>query len=264
MNRNNWLSTWFHEGSRPDWSCPYCKNGKLVKHSLTFDETNSSKWSQENDPQFQIEWTIHRVTGIFKCSHCSEVAVMIGKGSVEYAQTGPEDWGYEHSYEPKYFEPPIQVFQISKKCPKPVREEIIKAFSLFWCDYAACATKIRIAIEHIMDDQGIKNWGKDKKNKRVRLFLGVRLQLFEAKTRHKDVAKHLKAIKWIANEGSHVGELNREDLLDGFELLEYSLEQLYDNKNARLIQITNSINKKKKPRSHLTSIGIKGHKKPAF
>jgi hypothetical protein len=53
------------------------------------------------------------------------------------------------------------------------------------------------------------------------------------------------AIKWIGNKGSHLGGIEKNDLLDAYELLEYSLNKLYNDPSKRLDKIAKRIIKRK-------------------
>ena len=55
------------------------------------------------------------------------------------------------------------------------------------------------------------------------------------------------AIKWIGNAGSHEGEITNEDLLDGFDLLKYSVEKLYGSHDKEIATMTKKINKRRRP-----------------
>lgn len=56
------------------------------------------------------------------------------------------------------------------------------------------------------------------------------------------------AIKWIGNSGSHdTNEITHSDLLDGFDLLENTVESLYDKDKYRIAKLAEAINKRRKP-----------------
>jgi len=60
-----------------------------------------------------------------------------------------------------------------------------------------------------------------------------------------DIADFLLAIKWIGNTGSHTGKLERIDVLEAYELLELSLNKLYDDTEIKLSKISKEIIKRK-------------------
>jgi hypothetical protein len=62
--------------------------------------------------------------------------------------------------------------------------------------------------------------------------------------KHAEVGQHLLAIKWLGNSGSHSDDLRAQDALDGFELLEHALEEVYELKSAKLKKLAATIIKK--------------------
>ena len=52
---------------------------------------------------------------------------------------------------------------------------------------------------------------------------------------------------WLGNAGSHFGvaDIDDDDLLGGFELIEHVIERLYVKREARLKQIAKGLNKRK-------------------
>ena len=81
---------------------------------------------------------------------------------------------------PRRSTPAPPMIQIPKLCPKPVRQEIEAAFSLFWVDYAASLNRIRNVIEIILTEMGVKRFGR-KGGKRTRLSLDSRIQALQSK-----------------------------------------------------------------------------------
>jgi hypothetical protein len=75
------------------------------------------------------------------------------------------------------------------------------------------------------------------------LTLHERIERF----RRDDVAagRALMAVKWIGNEGSHGGRLDKKDLLDGFELLEHALSEVFGRRSKRLAAIERRITRRK-------------------
>jgi hypothetical protein len=78
------------------------------------------------------------------------------------------------------------------------------------------------------------------------LSLHKRIEIYE-KT-NPEVSSFLLAIKWIGNAGSHFSDVKNDDVLDAYELLEFSLDQLFTDKKDNLIKMRDEINQTKKPR----------------
>ncbi len=54
------------------------------------------------------------------------------------------------------------------------------------------------------------------------------------------------AIKWLGNAGSHCGDkMTFDDVFDGYDMLSFILDELYDNKHEHVKKLAKKINKKK-------------------
>lgn len=144
-------------------------------------------------------------------------------------------WCLTSGLMPRHFEPAILLIQIPSACPPVVREHIADACSLFWQAPGAAGNRIRIAIEELMNSLGVAAASN----------LHSRIQAYGAT--NSDVGEKLLAIKWLGNYGSHGDELDANDVLDAFELLEYAIEEIYEGKSARLKKLASLINAKKGP-----------------
>ena len=84
------------------------------------------------------------------------------------------------------------------------------------------------------------------KSKRKPLSLHKRIENF--RTTHPREADLLMAIKWIGNSGSHTNEpLTKDDILDGFEILDHVTISLYETESIRINKLSKKINQRKKP-----------------
>ena len=149
---------------------------------------------------------------------------------------------YNEVFYPLYFNPPLNIFQINEKCPEDIKNEIIDSFKLFWNDLPSCANKIRTSLEMLMNQQKVK---KTFIQRGTRKNLSLHKRIEEFKNTKPEIADFLLAIKWIGNSGSHVGKLEKVDVLDAYELLEHSLNKLFDDKEAELKKKTIEINKRR-------------------
>lgn len=226
----------------------------LEKDSVRFKETRRSidYRNSKEDGYWEPDMTTHRFSGILVCNQgsCKEPVIVCGTTGEEqcFDSEGGESW--ETYLMPIFFHPPLPIIKIPKSCPQKVRTEICKAFALYWCDLAGCANRVRNALEQILNHFKIKRFELDKiKKRRFRLSLHRRIELF--KKNHQDMGKAMLAVKWVGNEGSHPGNLDRDDLLDVFQLIEHLLHRLFvpPEENVAL-EIAKAINKFKRPRSH--------------
>ena len=77
-----------------------------------------------------------------------------------------------------------------------------------------------------------------------RLSLHKRIELL--KNSNPDQSSLLMAIKWMGNSGSHGNKVSLRDVLDAFEILEYSLPDLLEKKTNRLKDLADRLVKKHK------------------
>lgn len=153
---------------------------------------------------------------------------------------------YSKVLHPLYVEPSVEFFQAPDECPESVTNEVRRAFSLFWCDQGSCANRIRSSVELLMNHFRIPKRIMIKGKFRWRT-LHNRVELFKAK--NPDIGSHLLALKWIGNTGSHVGAVTADDLFDGFEILNYALDELFLKRSESVKKLTKQINKAKRARS---------------
>lgn len=247
MDKQLWLKSEFDKKNIPDWTCPHCAKSILKIRSFESDETALSKeWQSHED--WEPEFIRFSFSGSLICPTCEEFVSFLGNGWLElYNRYDYQTERYMEEgkacYAPKYFYPALVLFEIPDKCPEKIREIISESFALYWSDLASCANKIRVSLEILMDEFRVKKTYINRNRNRKRLSLHQRIEEF--KKLKKDVAEFLLAIKWIGNTGSHIGELNKMDILETYEMLELALNKLYDNNEVRLTKIAKEINKNK-------------------
>ena len=232
----------------PNWICPSCNKGqlKIVTNQFHYEETQQSKSIHDEDfwEPIYIKYRFH---GTLKCQNCSDSISFIGNGYLDHFQYYDDHENqlideYNKVFHPLFFYPPLRLFQVNKKCPKEIVAVIEDSFGLYWNDLPSCANKIRTSLEMLM------NFLKVKKTfiqggKRKKMTLHNRIEIF--KNSKPEIAKFLLAIKWIGNTGSHIGKLEKIDILETYEILEHSLNKLFDNTDAKLKKITKEIIKRK-------------------
>lgn len=247
MDLNIWMTKLFYEQSKIEWHCPNCYNKslKIVKDSLKKNETVLSKKMRTDEDFWEIEWITEVFSGILECANCGEPVMVSGYAHPE--QNGYYDHGtgeYSHEYDtafyPTFFEPALPIFQIPKECPENVREEINNSFKLFWFDLSSCANKIRSSLELLMNEENVKRY-EIIKGKRQVISLHKRIENYK----NSELIEYFLAVKWIGNIGSHVGDLERVDILNVYKVLEFALNKIYDNTEKEVKKITKSINKSK-------------------
>ncbi len=148
----------------------------------------------------------------------------------------------------RFFHPNLEIFPIPTSCPKEVAAQTRTAFSHYFNYLKASPNAIRTALKLLIDAQKIKKTLLDRRSKRKSLTLPARIEEFAKLS--PDLTPYLVAAKWIGNAGSHGGELTREELLVGFDLLNHAIYELYEKKNHHkdLLKKAKEINETKRHR----------------
>lgn len=238
FNRKIWLN-W--NTKKP---CPSCNLGTLdfsQKNDFLKSETLSSKEMNSLGGYYYSDYifSIH-----MKCNNCNDIVVVSGFMSEENYPS-EEDQGIQKKITPVVYYPAPKIIHIPESCPKNVQKILNETFGLYWIDLGSCANKIRIAIEALLNELKVPRLKTTSKGD-IELKLHARLELF-AKT-NADISNQLMAIKWIGNAGSHFLEIRNEDVLDAYEILEFSLEKIYNDREKKITQLSDEINRTRKPR----------------
>jgi Domain of unknown function (DUF4145) len=242
------------DGTTPP--CPACNDGHLDldQKSVAIRETSASR-SNHDEPAWEDQYAERRFAAILVCNRraCQEPVTVAGDVEWVRSDSYDEDGGppdFTNRFEPRYMHPAPPIFRVPKTCPVEISASLANAFGAFWSDPSACANRIRVAVELLLTGVGVRRFSSGK-GKRNNLSLHARIVEFE-KT-EKDLARALLAVKWIGNAGSHGGEdsLGRTDLFDGFDLIKYVLDEIFERRQHHrgVKTLVGTINKRKKPRS---------------
>lgn len=232
------LSDTFDQQNFPTFLCPTCSGGILIcdKDSVVEAEPEYSKLGQKED-EWEPDWVSKRFSAHLICGNgkCGEIVLMIGDiAMVEYLDS-EFGWGLQEAYEPKAIFPSPLFFAIPKDAPNNIKRVFQESFSVYWQDKNASMNKLRIAIELILDDQGISRQKKSKSGKVVNMTLHERIEVFEQK--FEDPGKSLMAAKMVGNIGSHQDqEIARDIVLDVYECLLSCVEILYGGLNEEFMK----------------------------
>ena len=252
----------FYLDNIPAWICPSCQRGILtngLKELKTYEKASSK--AAHNHEAWEPEWMKGHISGVLACSNstCNELIGIIGhyrclRHDYYNEETGMPEMDIIQILTPTSFNPQIHIFQINDEVPETIRIEIISAFNLYWMDTASCANKIRVVVEKVMDNLKIAKTQKSSKGRKP-YSLHQRIESF--KTNFPQQADSLMAIKWIGNSGSHSNDsIDKNDILDAFEILDYVLGNIYETHTKRIHKLTKTINKRKKP------VGLRLSRKP--
>lgn len=222
--------------------CPTCELGQLVlEQPILAGETAMSLALACDpamfEPEAYKEW---RFATVLRCNHpgCAETAVFTGLKKL-HTGGGPDtcacpscqhERGY-HYYEqlyPKTVDPSPRIIEVPDSVPAEIGVLIARATREVWGDPGASANTLRMALELIAADYGIKNAFPDGRFKPLDARLRELIPLLSS-----DDTAYLIALKWLGNSGSHADAVvSQEDILVGFDLLELVLAQLYDSSSA--------------------------------
>jgi hypothetical protein len=176
---------------------------------------------------------------------CKERYTITGEISVWDDSDEEEAPHFIEHYYPRYIFPVLHFFELPEDIPYEVEETLSHSFKLYWIDASACANAIRRTLELILTNNGVKKTELSSSRKKKTLTLHRRIELFE--TKNPQVAGWLMATKWIGNAGSHIEDINSEQLLDAFDLLRNVLYKLYSRHEKEIESMAKSINKRRKP-----------------
>lgn len=236
MNRELWKPKTFEKGGK--YPCPKCFNGFLVgTDKIVFELTEGGKEMRQHRYPYGVE---NVFSGILRCSdsNCNELisvnGLLLTDILVEYIDDNGVHFEKElREYKPKFFYPNLRMFKLSKDIPEDISRLIDESFSLYFTDNNSCANKIRTAIERMLDDLKAPKKRLNKKGLYTPIkILHQRIEHFSK--RKPRICKLLMALKIIGNEGSHTMNLNDNDILDAFEILELLIEIIYTKNNTRI------------------------------
>ncbi len=235
------------------WMCPTCNKGTLQmeKDKFIFEDNSTTKQYRHHE-DFNIPYDIvYTYTALLTCTNpkCKEVVTNSGTGCVDVVgQTlspdGYPDTEYGDHFQPRYFYPPIHIFVIPKNTPDNVKDSIISSFSFVFTNKSASANQVRIALECLLTHLKINRYRITRNRKKKRLLLHERIELLPEK--YQKIKEVCLAIKWLGNAGSHCDDkMTFDDIFDGYDMLSFILEELYDNKHVHVKKLAKKINDKK-------------------
>lgn len=233
------------------YPCPSCGTGRLKVKEGTFHEKETvSSAGAHGHPDWYPDWIEYVYSCLFECVSCKDVVSSSGTGGVEeeyfYDHEGMPDRDFQDYYIPRYFHPPLQIFQCPKETPSNVIDELDKSFMLLFSDPPSSANHVRVALEHLLTELKVKRYSTNN-GKRHFISLHKRIDLIPNKYEHvKDI---FLAIKWLGNAGSHSNhEVTMDDVFDSYELVIELLDEIYSRKRSKAKTLAKKINKKKGPK----------------
>lgn len=275
MNRELWKRRSFNEKSPTQYPCPRCYVGILKRVWLKKEITSEGRFFCQLGG-VPIEGIEHVFSGMLKCSDQScEELVSFGGICNEDVEEFEEMPNGEYSnyyitvYEPKFFYPNLRLFKLPEEISQEIKKQIDLSFSHFFNDLSSSANRIRTTIEIILDEINAPNYHMPlinrsgcpirntscskhtttaKRKKKKFRNLHQRIENY-AKKKNKKVGNLLLANKIIGNEGSHIGLVELEDILDAYEILEEILKRLFIKSELKIEALAKEITTLNKPRS---------------
>lgn len=251
VHRKTWTQC-FTKSSIPPWPCPTCGVGTILTDDSTFHEGESPRSSKHHHEDF---WEPTMYFGQFAClmrcnrPECKEVVSVQGESQLweDWDRNGPV--GYYGAYKPSSFSPAPPLIKLPEQCPEPIAKEVRVAFRLFWVDPPSCLNRIRVCVEMLLTELGVKQFDPPSNGKRRRLNLHERIEeLRKKKPALGPLCDKLLAVKYLGNAGSHPGEIEADSVFDGFDILEHILHERFENRESVIAKMSREINRKKGPR----------------
>lgn len=253
MDRGPWQKQEFTKSDKLLWQCPYCQGARLTlsEKSLQIGQTADSLRASEMEA-FEPEWTEGRFACLLACSHCEGMIAVAGTYRVQddryYDPVHGESGGYQSYFRPQFFSDVLPIIMIPDGVPEAVAESLRISFGLFWYDPESAANRIRKAVERLLTALPLpRTTGRRPRRERVLVTLQERISRFAEL--NPDLGEKLLAVKWLGNAGSHAGGVNEEDVLDGYEILSFVLDELYQGRREQVAELSRTINRRKGPRS---------------
>jgi hypothetical protein len=184
-------------------------------------------------------------SAMFRCvlATCQQPVSVIGRSYV--VENSPRDEEqYTRWYKPILMDPPPRIISVPEGTPNSVRERLLDSSRLIWLDPGGAASRIRSAVESLMNSLGVVKRVRTPRRKYDRLSLHRRIM--RLKDDRPEMAKQLLAIKWIGNLGTHADRLTTDDVLDAFDILSYVLEQLYERQKQHVDRLVRRRTRKKR------------------
>ncbi len=239
---------YFTQEDMSKWHCPTCNSGSLqVIEDKFIQQHNSETEINYHEDWFQApEMIIYTFTSLLSCTNptCKEVVTCSGTGCVEREQYSFEESRYVEYFKPIFFYPSLNIFKIPEKTPENVAKSIVNSFTIVFTNQLAAANQIRIALECLLTHLKVNRYRITRGRKQQRLVLHERIGLLQPK--YQKIKDICLAIKWLGNAGSHCDdEMTFDDVFDGYDMLSFVLEELYDNKHEHVKKLAKKINDKK-------------------
>ena len=240
MKRDLWRAQISAHYCQP-YPCCACSNGilKIVPKTFVSEETTRSKARRghsDRDP----DWIDYVFGAQAKCGNpnCAQIYIFSGSGGVEQSYDGEGGWEWGDAYHPKSAFPMPHIISLPSKVYDDVKLELIRSFETFWRNPESCANSIRNALDKLMINLGFSSNEADGNE----INLHQKIELFSKG--HPELGSNLMSVKWLCNTGSHGRCISHEELLDAYEIFEFCLNEIIEEKSKKIAQLAEKLNAK--------------------
>lgn len=147
-----------------------------------------------------------KFTAFMTCTSCTDNVAVIGL-SQEHTKKTANEKQLPALYKIEQFSIPVPMFEISPTVPASIQFELLGAFNYFHIDTNSSASKLRRAIEKFCIELGMKP------NALAR-------QIKELEIKYPTEASFLNTLRLVGNEGTHSDNVDEDDLLLAFDIVE--------------------------------------------
>jgi hypothetical protein len=174
----------------------------------------------------------YRFTQLLRCaiSTCGQIVSVMGDADmVDRDPMESDEERMKYKLFPKGMHPAPPLATIPEGTPEAIAKELKIAFQLFWVDLGACANRIRISVERLLDELGVP----------PNSILFRRIEDLVAKDPNH--AETFHALREVGNVGSHEGVNTRETVLNAFEIYQDALAEIFGQRKQRIDALKKAI-----------------------
>jgi len=229
--------------------CPKCQTGNLVFNKYYDQITENGKELHFNSYPNGIDYFF---IGLLECNNpkCLQIVNIGGRIDKHFEKSGYDQYGnyYESEFDiyfPEYYSPNLRYFKISDQIPRSIINQLDLSFYHFFKDPNSSANKIRNILELILEDIKAPKKTKNKKGKFCN-FKNLHDRIYHFAKKSKLIGTLMLANKYIGNEGSHIGETDRTELLQAYDNIEEILDLLYVKTRRKLLTNAENLIERKK------------------
>ncbi|MDF9716304.1 DUF4145 domain-containing protein [Nocardioides sp. ChNu-153] len=234
---------WLDEYDWPRVACPTCVYGSLSFNPAEMTRSTDTHSTELVDLHLKNLGPPEELTGTFHghldCDNtgCGERVTLAGDWQLVFNEGfDPSRGQLGNIYRVRYVNPPLRLIRLPKDTPPKVADGVTSAAKVIWVSPSSAANRLRYAAEALLAHEGVPPTSPSG----GLVPLGRRISEY-AKT-EPELAKALKAVSYIGNEGSHDELLTITQVLEGATILAHVIAALYDKSEAAMAARIKAIN----------------------